>query len=106
MRSKIATFAHETGESFKDAWIRFKFFQRDYPHHGVNEVQILSTLFRGITLRYQMALDTTSEGNFNTRNPVEAVRLIENLANSSSTKNTDFKSPLFYFFFLSDQSVL
>ena len=35
-----------------------------------------------------MALDTTSEGNFNTRNPEEAVRLIENLA---STKNTDFE---------------
>ena len=38
-----------------------------------------------------MALDTASEGNFNTRNPVEAMRLIENLANSSSTKNTDFE---------------
>ena len=38
-----------------------------------------------------MALDTASEENFNTRNPVEAMRLIENLANSSSTKNTDFE---------------
>lgn len=36
-----------------------------------------------------MALDTASEGNFTTRNPLEAVRLIKNLANSSSTKNTD-----------------
>ena len=91
LRSKIAIFAQETGESFKDAWIRFKFFQRDCPHHGFNEVQLLSTFFRGIALRYQMALDTASEGNFNTRNPVEALRLIENLANSSSTKNTDFE---------------
>ena len=38
-----------------------------------------------------MALDTASEEKFNTRNPVEALRLIENLANISSTKNTDFK---------------
>ena len=38
-----------------------------------------------------MALDIASEGKFNTRNPVEAVRLIENLANSSSTNNTDFE---------------
>ena len=38
-----------------------------------------------------MALDTASEGNFNTRNPVEALRLIENLANNNSTKNTDFE---------------
>ena len=36
-----------------------------------------------------MALDTASKRNFTTRNPLEAVRLIENLANSSSTKNTD-----------------
>src|SRR5690606_35945445 len=42
-------------------------------------------------LRYQMALDTASDGNFNTRNPVEPVKLIENLANISSTKNTDFE---------------
>jgi len=52
---------------------------------------MLSSFFRGIALRYQMAIDTASEGNFNTRKPVEAVRLIENLANSSSTKNTDFE---------------
>ena len=38
-----------------------------------------------------MALDASSEGNFNTRNPEEAVRLIENLASINSTKNTDFE---------------
>ena len=38
-----------------------------------------------------MALDTASEGNFNTRNPEEAVRLIENLTSSNSTKNTYFE---------------
>ena len=38
-----------------------------------------------------MALDSASDGNFNTRNPEEAIRLIENLASNNSTKNTDFK---------------
>ncbi|WZY77777.1 hypothetical protein YC2023_024161 [Brassica napus] len=89
LRNKISTFSQKAGESFKDAWIRFRFFQRDCPHHGFNEVQLLSTFFRGLALQYQMALDTASDGNFTTRNPLEAVRLIENLANSSSTKNTD-----------------
>src|SRR5690606_24906754 len=56
-----------------------------------NEVQLLNTFFRGIALRYQMVLDTVCDGNFNTRNLVEAVKLIENLANSSNTKNIDFK---------------
>ena len=52
---------------------------------------LLSTFLRGIALAYQMALDTASDGNFNTRNPEEVVRLIENLASSNSIKNTDFE---------------
>ena len=38
-----------------------------------------------------MPLDTTSEDNFNTRNPEEETRLVENLASSNSTKNTDYE---------------
>ena len=34
-----------------------------------------------------MALDTASEGNFTTRNPEDAVKLIDNLASSNNTKN-------------------
>ena len=90
LRSKIATFTHVPTESFRSSWIRFKSYQRDCPHHGFNEVQLLSTFFRGIALAYQMALDLASDGNFNTRNPEEAVRLIENLASRNITKNTDF----------------
>ena len=37
-----------------------------------------------------MAFDASSNGNFNTRNPQEAVKVIENLASSNNTKNTDF----------------
>ena len=91
LRSKIATFTHEPAESFRSSWIRFKSYQRDCPHHGFNEVQLLSTFFRGIALAYQMALDSATEGNFNTRNPREAARIIDNLASSNNTKNTDFK---------------
>ena len=89
-RSKIATFAHEPTKSFRISWIRFKSYYRDFPHHGFNEVPLLSTFFRGIAVQYQMALDASSEYNFNTRNPEEDVRLIENLASNNSTKNTDF----------------
>ena len=38
-----------------------------------------------------MGLDSSSDGNFNTRNPEEAVRVIENLTSSNNTKNTDFE---------------
>ena len=66
-------------------------YQRDCPHHGFNEMQLLNSFFRSIAVQYQMALDASSEGNFNTKIPEEAVRLIENLASSNSTKNTDFE---------------
>ena len=70
-----------------DTWNRFKSYQRDCPHHGYNNVQLLCTFYRGIALKYQMALDTASEGNFSTQNPHDAVKLIDNLASSNSTKN-------------------
>ena len=42
-------------------------------------------------MQYKKALDDSRDGNFNTRNPEEAVRAIENLASSNSIKNTDFE---------------
>ena len=91
MRSTIATFTHEPTESFRSSWIRFKSYQRDCLHHGFNQMQLLNTLFRGIALAYQIALDSCSDGYFNTRNPEEAIRLIENLVSCNNTKNTDFE---------------
>jgi len=38
-----------------------------------------------------MALDTASNGHFNTHYPADATALIENLACSNSTKNADFE---------------
>jgi len=38
-----------------------------------------------------MALDAASNGNFNTRYLIDATALIENLACSNITKNTDFE---------------
>ena len=65
LRSKIYIFTQEAAESFRVFWIRFK--------------------------SYKMALDASSNGNFNTMNPEEAVKVIENLASSNKTKNTDFE---------------
>ena len=64
LRNNIATSKH-----IKSSWIRFNTYQRDYPHHRFNEVQLFNIFVRSIALAYQMALDTASEGNFNTRNP-------------------------------------
>ncbi|XP_024016588.1 uncharacterized protein LOC112089948 [Eutrema salsugineum] len=91
LRLKISTFSQGPAEAFKAAWVRFKSYQRDCPHHGFSDVQLLGTFFRGVDWRYQMALDAASNGNFNTRYPEDAVVLIENLASSNSTKNADYQ---------------
>ena len=56
LRSKIATFAHEPTESFRSSWIRFKSYHRDCPHHGFNEVQLLSTFLQ----RYRSVVSDSS----------------------------------------------
>ncbi|KAL1223420.1 hypothetical protein V5N11_003482 [Cardamine amara subsp. amara] len=91
LRNMIAQFSQGSPETFKAAWLRFKAYQRDCPHHGFDEVQLLRTFFSGINWRYHVALDASSEGNFKTRKPSEANKLIENLAASNSAMNADFE---------------
>ena len=91
LRNKISQFSQGPTEALKAAWVRFRSYQRDCPHHGFSQVQLLGIFYRGIDWRYQMALDSASNGNFNTRIPTDAVKLIENLASSNSTKNADFE---------------
>ncbi|KAL1188529.1 hypothetical protein V5N11_005955 [Cardamine amara subsp. amara] len=80
LRDKISQFIQGPTYAFKDAWVRYRAYQRDCPHHGFSKVQLLGTFFRGVDWRYQVALDSTSNGNFNTRSPREAEALIDNLA--------------------------
>ncbi|KAL0826829.1 hypothetical protein Bca101_050506 [Brassica carinata] len=89
MRDKIWTFSQGPTEAFKRSWERFKRNQRDCPHHGFTEIHLLKKFCKGIDVRYHMVLDTASEGNFETRNPEEAKRLIENLMSSKSFNNLD-----------------
>ncbi|XP_023633336.1 uncharacterized protein LOC111828970 [Capsella rubella] len=91
LQKKISTFSQGISEAFKAAWVRFKGYQRDCPHHGYDKFQLLGIFYRGLDWRYQMALDAASNGNYNTRSPAQATKLIENLATSNSTKVADFE---------------
>jgi len=41
--NKLSTFTQDLAEAFKAAWVRFKEYQHDFPHHGFSEVQLLGT---------------------------------------------------------------
>ena len=67
MRDKIWTFSQGPTEAFKSSWERFRRYQRDCPHHGFTEIQLLKRFCKGIDVRYHVMLDTASEGNFETK---------------------------------------
>ncbi|XP_018462183.1 uncharacterized protein LOC108833253 [Raphanus sativus] len=90
-RNNIYNFSQGTAEAFKASWVRFKGYQRDCLHHGLSEIQLLNIFFRGLDLIYQLTLDAASQGNFKTRSPKEATRLIENIATSTSTAKVDLE---------------
>ncbi|KAF2608026.1 hypothetical protein F2Q68_00045752 [Brassica cretica] len=90
-RRKISTFRQNPRESFRNAWERFKSYQLECPHHGYSEPQLINTFYEGINLHYQSTLDIASEGNFSTRNPEEAKRLIKNIATDRSYEMMDIE---------------
>ncbi|XP_018459754.1 uncharacterized protein LOC108830659 [Raphanus sativus] len=89
IRNNIYIFSQGTAEAFKASWVRFKGYQRDFPHYGFFEIQLLNIFFRGLDLMYQSTLDAAKQGNFKTRSPEEATILIENVATNTSTAKVD-----------------
>ena len=48
IRDKIWTFSQEPIEAFRSSWERFRRYQRDCPHHGFTEIQLLKRFVKGI----------------------------------------------------------
>ncbi|KAG7559303.1 Retrotransposon gag domain [Arabidopsis thaliana x Arabidopsis arenosa] len=82
LRNEISGFAQKNGESFCEAWERFKSYTNQCPHHGFSKASLLSTLYRGALPRIRMLLDTASNGNFQNKDVAEGWELVENLAQS------------------------
>ena len=45
LRNEISGFLQKAGESFCDAWERFKGYTNQCPHHGFTKASLLSTLY-------------------------------------------------------------
>jgi len=89
LRNEISGFSQKTGESFCEAWERFKGYTNQCPHHGFTKASLLSTLYRGVLPRIRMLLDTASNGNFQNKDVEEGWELVENLAQSDGNYNED-----------------
>jgi len=89
LRNEISGFSQKTGESFCEAWERFKGYTNQCPHHGFKKASLLGTLYRRVLPWIIMLLDTTSNGNFQNKNVQEDWELVQNLAQSDGNYNED-----------------
>ena len=81
LRNEISGFSQKTGESFYEAWERFKGYTNQCPHHGFTKASLLSTLYRGVLPRIRMLLDTASNGNFQNKDVEEGWDWLRTLLN-------------------------
>jgi len=89
LRNEISGFSHKTGESFCEAWERFKGYTNQCPLHGFKKASLLSTLYKGILPRIRMLLDTANNGNFLNKDVEEGWELVDNLAQPDGNYNED-----------------
>ncbi|KAG7557039.1 Retrotransposon gag domain [Arabidopsis suecica] len=90
LRNEISGFTQKNAETFCEAWERFRGYQNQSPHHGFSKASLLSTLYRGVLPKFQMLLDTASNGNFLNKEVEEGWELVENLAQSDGNYNEDY----------------
>ena len=51
---------------------------------------MMNFFYNGVEMKYQMAMDTASRGDFMSNTVEEAMKLIENLAASDSNRSSDY----------------
>ncbi|GJX06769.1 reverse transcriptase domain-containing protein [Tanacetum coccineum] len=66
------------GESFTDAWDRFKDLLNKCPRHDFSPLHQIDTFYNGLNQSDQDSLNSIAGGNFLTRNTQEALTIIEN----------------------------
>ncbi|XP_048489760.1 uncharacterized protein LOC125491710 [Beta vulgaris subsp. vulgaris] len=78
LRNELATFEQHDDESLYEAWRRFLRLQRQCPHHGIPAWMLIQTFYNGLTHEFRIYIDAASGGSLMTKNPTEAMELIEN----------------------------
>ncbi|KAL2905022.1 Proteasomal ATPase-associated factor 1 [Bienertia sinuspersici] len=79
LRLKISMFQQEENESLFEAWERFKNLLNDCPHHGMEKWLLLHSFYTGLSGQNKMCLDAASGGLIMKKDPVEAIRIIEDV---------------------------
>nr|GFA12837.1 hypothetical protein [Tanacetum cinerariifolium] len=89
LRNEISNFEQKFGESFHEAWDRYKDLLRACPHHGFTELHQLNTFYNALNPTYQDSLNAVAGGNLLERSTQDVLTIIEN---KSKVRNSRSKS--------------
>ncbi|GJX27819.1 reverse transcriptase domain-containing protein [Tanacetum coccineum] len=78
LRNEITRFQQRFGETFAEAWDRFKDLLNKCPHHGFSPLHQIDTFYNSLSQADQDSLNSAAGGNFLTKNTQEALTIIEN----------------------------
>ncbi|GKA00043.1 RNA-directed DNA polymerase, eukaryota, reverse transcriptase zinc-binding domain protein [Tanacetum coccineum] len=87
LRKEITNFQQVFGETFTEAWERFKDLLRKCPHHGFSLLHQIDFFYNGLCQSDQDSLNTAAGGNLMTRNTQDALTTIENKARVRTCRN-------------------
>ncbi|GJY51668.1 reverse transcriptase domain-containing protein [Tanacetum coccineum] len=87
LRKEITNFQQVFGETFTEAWERFKDLLRKCPHHGFSLLHQIDFFYNGLSQSNQDSLNTAAGGNLMMRNIQEALTIIENKAKVRTCRN-------------------
>ena len=80
---EVQTFRQKDGESFYEAWERYKQLIRRCPSDMLSEWSIIGIFYDGLSELSKMSLDSSAGGSLHLKKtPAEAQELIEMVANN------------------------
>nr|GEZ93157.1 reverse transcriptase domain-containing protein [Tanacetum cinerariifolium] len=92
LRNEISNFEQKFGESFHEAWDRYKDLLRACPHHGFTELHQLNTFYNALNPTDQDSLNAAAGGNLLERSTQDVLTIIENKSKVRNSRNKSITS--------------
>nr|GEW48479.1 retrovirus-related Pol polyprotein from transposon 17.6 [Tanacetum cinerariifolium] len=87
LRNEITRFQQRFGETFAEAWDRFKDLLNKCPHYGFSPLHQIDTFYNSLSQADQDSLNFAVGGNFLTKITQEALTIIENKSKVQTSRN-------------------
>ncbi|GJY35734.1 reverse transcriptase domain-containing protein [Tanacetum coccineum] len=92
LRNEISNFEQRFGESFHEAWDRYKDLLRACPRHGFTELHQLDTVYNVLNPADQDSLNSAAGGNLLERSTRDVLTIIKNKSKVRNSRNKSIVS--------------